>query len=359
MAITNGGNVKAPEPPGPPGPLGPIITLSVSGDFTYPQVKGQYVNCTGLILTCTVRFEGNTWVDNIDCSGLCDGTDFIKSGSWNIFVSTNSAEGERYALWDNSGEQYIILTAYSTTIGGSDSVTKTVTVAEPEPTEKIIINAELYEAVEGPPSIIFDANSGRGSMEPQELDLTSNTTTLNTRDGIYPENGKRFLNWNTEANGSGTSYIDGQTITTPSSGLELYAQWSNIIGYNDLYWYYQIRKTSGVFKTGQVTEWTLMGSGKGGISSFSLSSSFSRGDWNFDVIGCLSSDNVSNIEIDTYGNEIGLIDNIIFYAITPFTASSSGASISSPFSWTYTFNTDEPNVIMTYQPSSGVYITTG
>ena len=75
-------------------------------------------------------------------------------------------------------------------------------------------------------SVHFDANSGTGTMSDQTFtydvqdSLTSNAFTRET----YVFNG-----WNTEADGSGTSYTDGQQVlnltTTNEDTITLYAQW--------------------------------------------------------------------------------------------------------------------------------------
>ena len=73
-----------------------------------------------------------------------------------------------------------------------------------------------------PVKITFDANNGSGTVP----------TAINTYLGVankIPSNtltrtGYTFSYWNTEADGSGTSYATGSTIT-PSGNVTLYAQW--------------------------------------------------------------------------------------------------------------------------------------
>jgi len=45
---------------------------------------------------------------------------------------------------------------------------------------------------------------------------------------ITPPSGKFFMNWNTLADGSGTSFAAGTTITMPSNPITLYAVWGNV-----------------------------------------------------------------------------------------------------------------------------------
>ena len=70
-------------------------------------------------------------------------------------------------------------------------------------------------------SLSFDSNGGSGSMGSMTVTEGQSTRLPNnsfTREGYY------FTGWNTRADGNGTSYSDGATVT-PGGNLELYAQW--------------------------------------------------------------------------------------------------------------------------------------
>ncbi len=71
--------------------------------------------------------------------------------------------------------------------------------------------------------ITFDANGGTGTMAPQYFGLNAQRTlTANA----FAKAGYAFDGWNTEADGSGTSYTDEQALTFSTGGeLKLYAQW--------------------------------------------------------------------------------------------------------------------------------------
>ena len=73
--------------------------------------------------------------------------------------------------------------------------------------------------------IIFDANGGTGSMDPlvakydENISLSRNT---------FHKTGYRFTEWNTRANGTGTSYDNQEVVQNISNGMPevtLYAQW--------------------------------------------------------------------------------------------------------------------------------------
>ena len=67
--------------------------------------------------------------------------------------------------------------------------------------------------------VTFDANGGTGSMSPQ---VASAPTALTPN--AFTRTGYNFLNWNTAADGSGTTYADGATYPFAADAT-LYAQW--------------------------------------------------------------------------------------------------------------------------------------
>ncbi len=70
--------------------------------------------------------------------------------------------------------------------------------------------------------VSFDANGGTGNMA--GLDGANLTTTLSSNS--FTRAGYEFAGWNTAADGSGTTYSDGETVTfDPSGETTLYAQW--------------------------------------------------------------------------------------------------------------------------------------
>ena len=94
--------------------------------------------------------------------------------------------------------------------------------------QRVTVNANttLYAQWEKDYTITFNANGGSGTMsaltvkEGASQKLTSNSFT---------RSGYTFTGWNTKADGSGTSYTNGQTIT-PTANLTLYAQWGTTSG---------------------------------------------------------------------------------------------------------------------------------
>lgn len=72
-------------------------------------------------------------------------------------------------------------------------------------------------------SIYFDGNTGEGRM-PTKWVRAGSSITLPASSFTAPE-GKMFLAWNTNADGSGISYKEGDSFT-PDDDLTFYAQWA-------------------------------------------------------------------------------------------------------------------------------------
>lgn len=75
--------------------------------------------------------------------------------------------------------------------------------------------------------IVFNGNgSTSGSMATQ---LVKPNTTVVLKKNVYAKTGYQFAGWNTKADGTGTTYSDGQSIKnlfkTCGVGITLYAQW--------------------------------------------------------------------------------------------------------------------------------------
>jgi len=76
--------------------------------------------------------------------------------------------------------------------------------------------------------IRYDRNGGSGTMASTVLDYDTTTTTLSPN--RFAKEGYSFAGWNTYANGTGTSYADGASITVgKGTTTTLYAQWREIV----------------------------------------------------------------------------------------------------------------------------------
>ncbi len=85
--------------------------------------------------------------------------------------------------------------------------------------------------------IRYDRNGGTGTMADDVYASTVTRAVLSPN--RFSKEGYTFAGWNTKADGSGTSYADGATVTNLKGTLTLYAQWNKInISYNLVYMKY-------------------------------------------------------------------------------------------------------------------------
>ena len=80
----------------------------------------------------------------------------------------------------------------------------------------------VYTSTVNTYTVTFDANGGKGSMEDQSFNYGADVTL--TENTFTCENYK-FTGWNTKADGTGTTYTDGDTISNLTENITLYAQW--------------------------------------------------------------------------------------------------------------------------------------
>lgn len=79
-----------------------------------------------------------------------------------------------------------------------------------------------------PYAINYNANGGTGTTSATTTSTTAASATLTVASNSYSRSGYVFTGWNTAADGSGTSYSPGNslTLTSPTISVTLYAQWT-------------------------------------------------------------------------------------------------------------------------------------
>ncbi|QQE79540.1 InlB B-repeat-containing protein [Alicyclobacillus sp. SO9] len=177
-----------------------IVTATVHGTTVQQhntvQVQAYTVTYNGNGATGTVPMDGNTYKsgDSVTVAGVGN---IINTG--NTFAGWNTKA-------NGSGTSYA---AGSTMTIGSSNVT-------------------LYaQWTANTHSLSYNGNGNTGGSVPSGSDLAYNTTvTIPNNTGNLVRTGYTFVGWNTKANGSGTSYAAGSTLTIGTSNITLYAKWT-------------------------------------------------------------------------------------------------------------------------------------
>ena len=104
-----------------------------------------------------------------------------------------------------------------------DPAQLTLTASEPQAAFVAVPEAESF-------SITYEGNGSTGGQAPEDtrkyivgstLQVLDNTGNLVKLDHV-------FSGWNSSADGSGTIYLPGNTLTMPSRNVQLYAQWTSV-----------------------------------------------------------------------------------------------------------------------------------
>ena len=127
-------------------------------------------------------------------------------GSSQIILPTPTLTGQTFAGW------FTALTGGSLVGLGGASFT---------PVASLVLFAQWSQVLTD--TLTFDANGGSGSV-PSISGAHGSSITLPGQSGLL-RSGYLLARWNTDAKGTGTSYLAGQTLTLSGSST-LYAQWT-------------------------------------------------------------------------------------------------------------------------------------
>ncbi|MBR4732789.1 MAG: choice-of-anchor J domain-containing protein, partial [Lachnospiraceae bacterium] len=103
---------------------------------------------------------------------------------------------------------------------------------QPGDVVKITGNVTLYAQWAQGCVVTYDANGGSGSMSDPNSPYLSGSKATVLSNGFTAPAGKKFVSWNTKADGSGTACSSGDQITV-NEDVTLYAQWKNLKGILD------------------------------------------------------------------------------------------------------------------------------
>ena len=86
-------------------------------------------------------------------------------------------------------------------------------------------------------TVTYDGNGATGGSAPVDgnTHAQGQTITVLGNTGALARAGYSYKGWNTQADGSGTSYTQGQTFVMPARSVTLYAQWTALPTYSVIY----------------------------------------------------------------------------------------------------------------------------
>ncbi len=211
----------------------PQIVSDPSGNLTAIWTRAS--DSKDIVQTATKR-SGSTWGTPTDLSA---------PGQYAVAPQiVSDPSGNLTAIWyRNNGSNYIVQTTTQPSGGtwdtsatdlsapGADASSPQITNDASGNLAAIWIrrngtnfNSTAQSSTSLPPApaftVAFDANGGSGTMAAQ---TASGTTPLGAN--TFTRTGYTFTGWNTNANGSGTSYADGAVFDF-TTGTTLYAQWT-------------------------------------------------------------------------------------------------------------------------------------
>ncbi|MGI6737779.1 MAG: InlB B-repeat-containing protein [Anaerovoracaceae bacterium] len=158
-----------------------ISTTSTSNAYLYPMMSPTYGTPAQMSITSSGKIYGNY-----------RGSDKYLSYSYNLFNS-------QYKLkWESSDSNAAKVIFASAGTGGGSQTEYTVT---------------------------YNANGGSGTL-PESVTVTSGGSVTLATNGLVNSNANLVANgWNTKADGTGTHYMNGQSLPNIQSNITLYAEW--------------------------------------------------------------------------------------------------------------------------------------
>jgi uncharacterized repeat protein (TIGR02543 family) len=175
--------------------------------------------------TYTVTYSGN---GNTGGSVPVDSTNYEQGQTVTVFGNTGNLVKTNYSFvgWntqaDGSGTTY--------TQGQTFTIGSGMTSAQVRIFAMASANVTLYAMWTANPTytVIYNGNGSAGGSAP--VDTTNyelgQTVTVLGNTGNLVNTGYSFAGWNTQTNGTGTTYTQGQTFTMGSANVTLYAKWT-------------------------------------------------------------------------------------------------------------------------------------
>ena len=200
----------------------PSVTVQDAGNYTYTITgAGYYAGSREVLFTiakATPTVTAPTAVENLKYKGSPQA--LVNAGNTDFGTLLYSTDGTNYSADIPTGTDAGTYTIYYK-VEGSDNWNA--------------VAAQTIEATIAPGlyTVSFDANGGSGdAMESMQLTYDGDWAMLPACTYTAPD-GKAFKNWNTAADGTGTTYDDKDWVRNltdePNGTVVLYAQWGKDI----------------------------------------------------------------------------------------------------------------------------------
>jgi len=131
------------------------------------------------------------------------------------------ASGFRLGTYDSTLDESIDLEFFEDSLfrWASDKIDKSIYISANFSNIMEIITVRYFAAS-------FSGNGSNVGTPPVNIELLEETTLTFPAPGTMARTGYDFVAWNTELDGSGTSYDPGDTFTMPEADVRFYAQWA-------------------------------------------------------------------------------------------------------------------------------------
>jgi len=192
----------------------------ISGDVTITgnefTMPGENVTVRAVfeVITYTLTYDLNTGTGTAPTeSNKAAGAAFPAAAITGMIAP----DGKQFKQWNTSAD------------GSGTAYAPGVTVTMPASA------ITLYAIWEDIPAyaLTYDLNTGTGTAPAGSNRVAGAAFPAAAITGITAPDGKQFKQWNTSADGSGTAYAPGATVTMPASAITLYAIWEDIVATGD------------------------------------------------------------------------------------------------------------------------------
>ena len=297
--------------------------------------------------TYTVTYDANGGENApVDSTNYTAGTTAALSGAGDMV-----REGYTFSGWQNGFNFY--------NVGDTITITADITLSAMWTKEIVVAPVEAYK-------VIYNANGAKGDLPVDATNYVVGTTATILDQGTLSRQGYTFVGWNTAANGKGTSYGAGESISINAS-VTLFAQWSQNI--------YHISYDANGGKDAPVDTMNYYGTvfGQAAVSGNMTRSGYVFAGWNTDAKGngtayqpgdwVSANGNITlyaqwknavyNITYNANGGKNAPVDTMDYYGMVYGQAAASGNMTRSGYVFTG-WNTDAKGNGTAYQPGEFV-----